>query len=790
MALMTRPPSMPLWALAIAALVPCLAAGPVAAQPTELEEIIVTATKRPLNIQDVPVAVTAMNARMIEETLMETLQRLTDLDPSVKFDQAHSYQNASLKIRGIGTIGVSRTFEGAVGAFVDGVYRSRSGMALADLLDIDDLEILRGPQGTLFGKNTVAGAIALNSTRPMLGETDGRVELRAGTFDSRYLTGVFNGALGESSAMRLAGVYHARDGTFRSPDNADQYDAIDRYAFKSQFLLNPTDDVSLLVIADFARSDADCCWASAQVVNGPTSPLIDTYAGLNGLTFTHAPYAEQDRSISLNTLPRETIRDRGVAATLDWHLGPNKELKSITAFRDWRHDHIDADPDFVPADLFVLNEPADIKNVSQELNVRLLVRRTSLLAGFYYATEGYRGTRSVISGHDADNYLNALISASFGATACLPPVISLDCAFPAGIGALLPTGEFTRENYAQDSTAYALFGHATTPLSGKFDLVTGLRYSDERKRGGVDNVFWYDSAIARAALAAAGVPDDGTPRNGLDLVGTRYSPSFRQSTRDKEWTGVLALQYQPTNELMIYGSYQRGFKAGGVNLYREAVLTDTTAYAPEFADGFEVGAKVTYLDGRARTNVAAFDTQFSNLQINFFDGLNFRTENAGEARTRGVEIENYFQLTDELRMDFSATYLHSKFTEIRNPLLAYLADRDTPRAPRWAAAWRLNYEKPLGDRLTLLVRGGLSYTGDHFVGADVPDETKVESYLISDASVGVRNQRRGWEVLAWCTNCGDQTYRTIYFNSTFQPGSYSAYLNTPAEYGVALRKSF
>jgi len=767
-----------------------LCAGTAAAQEASnaIEEIIVTPTKRPRDIQDVPVAVTAVTGRMIEATGMETIQRLTDLEPSVKFDQAHSFQNASLKIRGIGTIGVSRTFEGAVGVFVDDVYRSRSGMALFDLLDIDQVEIMRGPQGTLFGKNTSAGAIVIQSNRPALEETYGQVELRAGNMGNEYLTGMLNAPLGERTALRIAGLYHERDGSFQSPDSGANYDAVDRHAFKTQLALHPTSDLEVVLFADYAKSDADCCWASAQVVNGPTAPIIAAYSALNGLTFTPAPSAEQNRAVSLNSTPRESITDQGVGATIDLSVASG-ELKSVTAFREWRHNHINGDPDYTPADLFTLNEPAAIDNFSQELNFTRTVGSTDLLLGLYYGNESYDGSRSVDTGRDADNYLNALISASAGAVACVPPLVAADCLFPVGVGALLPVGELTREYYEQDSDTYALFGHTTTPLTAAISLDAGLRYSVENKDGGVDNAFWYDSAIVRAVRGALGIPDDGTPRNGLDLVGTEYSPSFQDSTRDEQWTGTVALQFRPKDDSMYYVTYQRGYKAGGVNLYREAILTETTTYDPEFADSFEFGAKLSYWDRRARTNIALFRTEFSDLQINFFDGLNFRTENTGEALSQGVEIENEIHLSNEFRLDVSATYLDSKFKTIDDPLLAYLIDRDTPRAPRWAAVAQLSYEKQVGGHV-FVARGMASYTGAHFVGADTPTEEKVDSYVIADFSVGMRSVEHGWDVFVWCTNCGDETYRTIYFNSTFQPGSFNAFLNQPRLYGITLRKSF
>ena len=644
-----------------------------------LEEIVVRAEKRPGQaVQDLPLAVSVLDEQTIRDSFVATIMRLTDLHPSVFFDQAHSFQNSSLKVRGIGTFGNGRTFEGAVGVFVDGVYRTRSGMALAELLDIDQIQVLRGPQGTLFGKNTVAGAVSLDSIRPDTERTSGYATARFGNLNTQYLSAAINLPVADDVAVRVAGVVHRRDGAITSPDNGDEYDSVDRYAVKAQLLFEPSDSFSGRLIADYARSDADCCWATANVFEGPTAPLIDTYGTLNGLTFVSPPTAERERLQSLNARPAEIIDDAGVVLNLDWSLNGG-ELTSITSYRRWQHEHVNADPDFVPADLFILQEPTEISTFSQEVTWSLPIGtpgsagETDLLVGAYFGVEDLTANRSAETGADADNYLNALISAPAGAVACLPPVVAVDCVFPVGIAALLPDGEFTNEVYSQDSTTYGLFAHARTRLSDRFRLVSGLRLNREEKDGGADNRFWYDSAIVRAALEANGIEDDGTPRNGLDLIGTVYSPSFTDSTRDDEVTGTLTLQYDASDEAMVYLGYRRGFKAGGVNLFREGAITGTTTYEPEFVDQFEAGLKADYWNGRARSNVSIFSSRFDNLQFNFFTGLEFRTENVGEAKSEGVEFENQFQLTDNFRADLAITYLRASFPKIDNPFIDYPA---------------------------------------------------------------------------------------------------------------------
>lgn len=754
-----------------------------------LEEIVVVAQKRSQNMQEVPVAVSVFSGDKIERSGMLTVKDLTDLQPSVFFDTAQSFQNSSLKIRGIGTFGNGRTFEGSVGVFVDGVYRARSGMVLSDLLDIEHLEIMRGSQGTLYGKNTVAGAIALVSNRPDTEALAGELTLRMGEFDDQYVAGSLNVPIDENMAFRISGNLHERQAFFRSPDDGYGYDALDRYQLKAQYLFAPSDDLEIRLIADFGRSDAACCWGSAQVTAGPLAPFVEAYAGLNGLSFVVGPRAEEERIASLNTHPSERVDDEGLAAYVDWNVG-NATLRSITSVRRWTHEQISGDADFAPIDIFRLSEPADIDTFSQELTYANTYGATDLLLGFYYAKENYESTQRVDTGGDADNLLNALISGGQGAVGCLPPFAAVDCLFPTGIGALLPAGEFSRTSYAQDTDTFSIFAHAVTELAARIDLVTGLRWNVEEKSGGAHNLFWYDSAIVRAALEAAGIPDDGTPRNGFDLLGTTYSPSFDDATRDEELSGALTVQFSATGNTTIYGTYRRGYKAGGVNLFREAALTATQTYDPEVSDDLEAGMKTTFLSGRGRTNLAIFHTEFSDLQMNFFDGLNFRTENVGEASTRGLELEAEFQITEQLFVEAAATYLNARFDRVDSPFLAYLDGRDTPRAPELASVLGVSWERPMRGRLRLFVNGSASYAGSHYVGADVVDEQKVGSYVITRASAGVRSERSNWEALVWCTNCGDETYRTIYFNAPAQPGSYNAYLNDPQQYGATVRLKF
>ncbi|HMT43214.1 MAG TPA: TonB-dependent receptor plug domain-containing protein, partial [Chakrabartia sp.] len=226
-----------------------------------LEDIVVTAQRRDENIQDVPVSVTAANAESLAAAGITNVSNLNNLSPSISFRSTNIASSTSnIQIRGIGTVGNARTFEGAVGVFIDGVYRTRSGQALSNFLDVAGLQILRGPQGTLFGKNTSAGAVLINSTRPELGAVNGNIEASYGNYDTYLTRGAVNLPVGDMAALRLAAVFQGTGGTWSNP-NGGHLNGNDDWGVKGQFLVEPTDSIRVLLIGDYARSKGDCCYA-------------------------------------------------------------------------------------------------------------------------------------------------------------------------------------------------------------------------------------------------------------------------------------------------------------------------------------------------------------------------------------------------------------------------------------------------------------------------------------------------------------------------------------------------
>ncbi|WP_372810155.1 TonB-dependent receptor [Litorivivens sp.] len=786
------------------------------ATATQLEEVVVTAQKRSQSAQDVPIAITAMSADSMREAGVFDVSDLTDVNPSISFDTGQSSQNSSLKIRGIGTVGNGRTFEGAVGVFIDGVYRSRSAMALQDMNDIAGLELLRGPQGTLFGKNTVAGALSLTSSKPDSEAFGISAEMLSGNFDKRYATAAVNMPLGDRSAVRVSVVSNRQDGFLHSRQQGNRtYNQTDRISGKVQWLFDVTDTLESWLILDYSKSDAGCCWGSVQVVSGPLTQDLKYYAGLRGLEFYTADYAE-DRRLTNNNADSEELReDIGLTWKLDWAL-ESMDIRAVTGVRRFTDEQVRGDADFGPAHILTLSEPAEIDFWSQEVNVSTQWGAVDIVAGIYYSEETFESNRIFESDTDSNNYASFLVTRAAaqmagysGSTApvCRPPGMTLGCtALFATIGGpvgftsfdLFPAErgvKIIEDHYYQDSTSAAIFIHTQTDFENGFTLVAGLRYSEDRKQGGYDQVYWYNSELAQAIIASGliGDPPSGdasTPRNALDLNTIYNSPSFYDEYESSVVTSTLSGQYRFTDDIMGYLTFSKGYKAGAVNLFQEAANLNNTTYEPEYARSWELGLKTRYWDSRAQTNIALFDTQYENLQINFFNGFNFFTQNTGEALSRGIELENTVQFTESLRAELSITWLKAEFSDLGNApeAVRHLDGRQTPRAPDLSAVAAATYSRPLSANAGLYGRVAASYSGEHWASPDTPDEPTQGPYTLWDAALGFQYYGgTEWDVSLFCKNCLNQTYRTIYFAAPVQEGSYNAYLNEPRQIGLSIK---
>ena len=752
--------------LAVAPAMTAWGASADAATAHAVEEVIVTAQRRAENIQRVPIAVTAVTAEQLGASHVDSIANVQAISPSISFDATNSASNsANIRIRGIGTVGNSRAFEGAVGTFVDGVYRTRSGQALQNWLDVDSLQVLRGPQGTLFGKNTSAGALLMTSKRPTLGDFGTDFELTYGNYDTLMARAALNAPLGDKAALRIAGLWGQSDGIIENP-NGGEYNDRNPRAVKAQFLIEPTESFSLRVIADWSEEKNNCCYGQVDDVDGPLQPLINNLTLARGVQLPSADFDDYEQVLSNDT--QQDIVDKGIVVQADWEFASGGSLHSVTGYRSWQFQQDGMDADFTGANVLTINEGFQTDFLSQEFTYNGSVGEAEYVVGAYYADEDIEATYELLWGNQAQTYFDVLFFAQAG----LPPGTSA-----------APEGTWNYAEFPATSRSYAAFTHWTIPLSDPLKLVAGLRYSKEDKTGAFDLQYFTPA-----------------PNAAFRLLGVQPGPEYSDKHSDEAISGTFGFQYQFTDDVMGYLTYSRGFKAGGVNIDNTAAGTrmnnpaeitgavplDPT-YKPEYIDGYELGLKTQYADGRGRTNFAVFYDEMQDLQVAQFLGTQFTIVNAPEATVYGAEIENTWAFTDALTLGLDATWLPEKqFGESASIL--NLSGRDFAQAPDLAANVSLSLDQPLTGSLALTGRVAAQYTGEVYTNTsnDLMRDAQTEVNL----SLGLRSANGTWSVTAWCQNCSDERYVVQHFNSPLQGTDANGYVAMPLTYGLTVRMSF
>lgn len=747
-----------------------------------LGDIIVTAQRRSENLQNVPIAITAASADTLAQARVDNIANIQAISPSITFRATNiSSSTANVIIRGLGTTGNSRSFEGSVGVFVDGVYRTRAAAALQNFLDIDNLQVLRGPQGTLFGKNTTAGALLLASAKPT-DRIGGLVEMNYGNFNSVLVRGAANLPVTDTLAFRIAGLASTRDGFYTDAQTGRDLNGDATQAVKAQLMFEPSADFSIRLIGDYSKGGGNCCYATSSFKAGPTQPLIDALTAALGLKVPSAKPSDWEQTLNGNG--RQTIKDYGGTALIDIGIG-NSSLKSVTALRRFTVDQRDMDPDFSGADIFRYFESFDSRFFSQELtlNSKIEALNADMVLGGFFSDEKLKMGRTLPWAVQGQVYWNTLLGA---------------VGIPAGT-AQAPVGPWATEDMRGRAKSYAAFAHMDFALGTKVNVIAGLRYSVEKKRGSFRNPYF-----------------DPSPLAVFKLLGVQPGPAYDRSTTDKAVSGTFGLQYRPVDDVMLYATYNRGFKAGGVNIdangagtlvnnaavfnslpaaIRGAFFPGVTAqpplspvYKPETVNAFEAGAKFQYLDRRARTNIAFFYYDLSNLQIAQFVGLRFTVLNARAATDYGAEIENLFQLSDSLTLSIDGTYIpHAKYASDANidPVLSNSRFRF---APELSGNVALNLDQPVGDDLNLVARVQYQYTSAQLISTASTARQGPVSLL--NANLGVKLPSSNLTVEGWVQNLFDRTYFTQAFATPLQTGDENGYLGASRTYGIRLRASF
>jgi iron complex outermembrane receptor protein len=618
-------------------------------------DIVVTATRRNETVQEVPVAITAVGAELLDDAGVTDVRGLEQLAPSVQTTTGQSSaNNTNIAIRGIGTSGDNPGFEPAVGIFIDGVFRSRAGVAVSELPELQRVEILRGPQGTLFGRNTSAGAISIFTAQPQF-DFGGYVEGSYGNYDAYSLKGALTGPVTEQIALRVDAGYRKRDGYIQDANSDRAINDLDRYYVRGQALLD-TGDVTFRLIGDYTRTDEQCCGA-LPIVRGSTANAINAIAAAQGLVGIYTgPASDRIQAISPNRNYAEKIRDWGVSGELNANIGDLK-LTSITAYRDWSVLR-DQDIDFSGIDrAYRDNYTTGLIDFTQELRLQGTVGRLDFLIGGFYLNEVNRLTDTVRLGNDANRYVDTLLGgalaappaaggigrqAQFFGSFAIPTFPQLVAALqggpalPAGtvplfsqllyaqspqLQAAAPPGSplFTyfntalvgnaagqgnTDNFRVKTDAFALFTHNIIRVTDELSITLGARFNHESKKlnASINNNtaacgFFFSADPRAVTLRSAIRSASATLFQNLFLlscnpaVSTEFNGNYDHDRSENRLTGTAKLSYKLSPDVLAYVSYDRGYKSGGYNL--DQATFDSTVFGGNGAQGsdLEFGAE-------------------------------------------------------------------------------------------------------------------------------------------------------------------------------------------------------
>ncbi|WP_296219955.1 TonB-dependent receptor [uncultured Sphingomonas sp.] len=663
-------------------------------------DIVVTATRRAERLADVPIAVSAVSQASLQNSGANDIRGVVQLAPSLLISSTGSEANASARIRGIGTVGDNPGLESSVAVFIDGVYRSRTGSGLNDIGEVDRIEVLRGPQGTLSGRNASAGAINVYTKAPSQ-TFGGYVEGTYGNYDNVRIAGAITGPVVEDVlSFRLDGVWNKRDGFYRDVVNDTDYNNRNRWFVRGQLLFEPTTDLSVRLIGDYTWRDEKCCGAvyvdlrekqtvpgqpGEVTINPAGNRIVDVLQSLGGV-FPSAgdPYNRRIAFSPGRAYSNET-KDYGGSMQIDYNFG-NASLTSITAYREYKAGNA-ADIDYGNVDLGYRADDGrafrQFHTFTQEVRLQgsLFDDRLDWLVGGFYSNEDLVIGDNLQFGSQYGAFAACRIVATVNAAAALRNPAAPGCLSPAGTATL--SGAFgpvagpalinglrtlsTLNNlgdrnarYYQDSENYAFFTHNIFKLTDTLSITAGLRWTHESKdfRANFDNNNTVCPQLqqglgpllanpATAALAGGIITlgctgNSSTALNGLDL---------RNSFDESEFTGTGVISWKPTRDLMVYASYSRGYKAGGYNLDRSELapnaftpVTNAGAarlrFDPELVNSYEAGIK--YATRQFTVNLTVFRSDFENFQLNTFNGTNFVVQNIGSCSVslNGADQDN------------------------------------------------------------------------------------------------------------------------------------------------------
>jgi iron complex outermembrane recepter protein len=827
-------------AITLMATTPAFAQDAAQADPADVtEEVVVTATGRAQAAQDVPIAVSVVGAEQIENAGVSDIRGLRQVTPSLQVTTGQSAATGVvLRIRGIGTAGDNPGFEPAVGVFIDGVFRARAGVALSDLPPIDRVEVLRGPQGTLFGRNTSAGALSITTQGPSF-DLGGYIEGAYGNYNEVEIKAGLTGGLTEQLAVRVDGGYHKRDGYIIDPNTGRDFNNIDRWFVRGQAKFETT-NVTFRLIGDYAQTDEACCGAInsgsglAIPLPAPTDPnylnialgqiatrALDILAGtpaLGGAVGRDGvvlPFNREGRRMatSPNRDLTEKVKEWGVSGQLDWNLG-DVTLTSITAYRDWKATR-SQDIDFSGADrAYRDGYKTGIRDFTQELRLKgsAFDGKLDWLVGGFYLNEKLTLNDVVRFGTQADQFADIVFSEVTRARLGTPLQLygTLGPAVPLVGGVALPrtpsgSGQQS-DRYTVDTEALALFTHNIINFNDNISLTLGLRYNRETKKidANLNSTvpvcsFWLNPASAPYRTGLGALFPLAHLYTCNPTINSEFNGAYNGKRTEDEFTGTAKLAFKLSDNYLLYGGYDRGYKSGGYNLDRgsfdsrllggDGAQIRDLEFGNETVDAFEVGVKSNPIRG-LQINLAGFYQEFKGYQNNSFEGTRFVTRNFAKVISKGIELESVIRPTSNLTFALNYTLLD---TEVKDPLAGSDNGQPLTNSPRNVITGAVTWTPQISDNVGALVHVDWRTNSDsNTINNPIARPfTTNDGYSIVNARVGLNFGEGGrFGIEAYVENLFDTYYNITSFPVPEQGSSFAVYPAPPRFYGVKARVKF
>lgn len=770
-------------------------AAPVALAAPDDGSILVTARRREEAVQKVPLAISVIGGKTLDATGTFNVLKLTQIQPSLTLYSTNP-RNTTLNIRGLGSpFGLTNDgIEQGVGIYVDEVYNSRVASSTFDFVDIERVEVLRGPQGTLYGKNTTAGAINIVTRAPSF-TPEARFEFSGGNLD--FLQGkasVSGPIVADRLAFRLSGAITSRRGTVFNVTSNEHVNALDNQAVRGQLLWKATDTLDVTLSGDFNRQDPDCC-AQIYVRTGATQrPLNRQYAALAAAFGYRPPSTDPfDRVTDLDTPLRAYQELGGVALKAKWQVGPGT-LTAVTAWRFWNWDPSN-DRDFIGLPITTVSaNPSKQDQYTQEIRYAGTSGRFDYVGGLFAFHQKLDTNGVQRQGPAASRWLLNPTSANAGNPAVLDGLTSVN-------------------RFGLKNTSVAAFGQISWHATDRLRIQPGLRVNYDRKTG-------YYSAVVTTGSG-------GTVLNA-DQRGVLAPQSYNPRLSKWNVSGDITLSYDLARDALAYATYARGFKSGGINLSglpldtaNQPILASATV-KPEDVRHYEVGLKTQWFDRALTVNLAGFWTDVLDYQATVTNGqlgvLRGYLANAGKVRTRGVEADVQARPSDRLSLYANGAYTDAKYVRFVDapcppelsgggtgavpsapgtpggisPTACDVSGQRLPGVPKWTVSFGGEYGVPA----TLFAQAGRLYAGvdvnyrSRFSSNPSPSAyTEIAGYALANFRAGFRFGK-GWDVFGWVRNAFDQDYFEVLATQSGNTGLVVGQPGEPRTFGGTLRASF